>query len=152
MNDKPDFFDRMFASRALRWLQPLYVRYKGPLLYMLFGVGTTLISIGVFDLFTRVIPLDALVANVIAWVLAVLFAFVTNRTWVFSGAAQGSFARQMLDFYLGRAATLGLEELILLVFVKKLQLQPLIVKVAGQVVIVVLNYVISKLFVFRKKS
>ena len=150
MNEKPDIFDRIFSSKALRFLQPLYTRYKKPLLYMFFGLITTLISIGTFDLFTRVIPWDALVANVIAWLASVFFAFITSRNWVFVEAARGSFGRQMLGFYLGRAATLLLEELILLVFVTWLKCSPLIIKLICQVVIVTLNYIISKLFVFKK--
>ena len=150
MNEKPDIFDRIFSSKALRFLQPLYTRYKKPLLYMFFGLLTTLISIGTFDLFTRVIPWDALAANVIAWLASVFFAFITSRKWVFVEAARGSFGRQMFNFYLGRAMTLLLEELILLVFVTWLKCNPLVIKLICQVVIVALNYIISKLFVFKK--
>lgn len=152
MENKKDIFDRIFSARLLRFARPVYTRYKEQLLYLFFGALTTVISIGVFALFTKVIPCDELVANILSWILAVLFAFLTNRTWVFQSAAGESFGKQMVSFYLGRVATLLIEEALLLVFVKWLLWDGMIVKIAAQVIIVVLNYVISKLFIFKKAA
>ena len=146
-----DIFDRIMEWRVLRPFRPFYKKYKEQLLYLLFGGLTTVVSIGVFALFTEAIPLDELVANILSWIFAVLFAFVTNRTWVFQGAKTENLWKQMLTFYAGRLATLLVEELMLLVLVKWLLLNAMAVKLAAQVVIVILNYVISKLFIFRKQ-
>ena len=150
MEEKKDMFDRLFSIRPLRTFQPVYQKYKEQLLYVFFGGLTTVISIAVFSLFTLVIPCDELIANLISWIVAVLFAFLTNRTWVFQTDAKQSFAKQMVSFYLGRVATLGMEELILLIFVKILSMNAVPVKIGAQIVVLVLNYVISKLIVFRK--
>lgn len=152
MENKKDIFDRIFSARLLRFAQPAYTKYKEQLLYLFFGALTTVISIAVFALFTEVIPCDELVANILSWILAVLFAFLTNRTWVFQSAAGKRFGKQMVSFYLGRVATLLIEEALLLVFVKWLLWDGMIVKIAAQVIIVVLNYVISKLFIFKKAA
>ena len=97
--------------------------------------------------------LDALIANVISWIFAVLFAFFTNRRWVFDGKsedAKGLWA-QMVSFFGGRLFTLAVEEAILAVFVTWLGFDGVIVKVVAQVVVIVLNYFISKFWVFKKK-
>ena len=149
MPRKPDIFDRLFSLKCFRFVQPFYEKYKEQLLYLFFGALTTVVSLGRFALFTKVIPCDELLANVISWLLAVLFAFLTNRTWVFQSDAQENFPKQMLSFYLGRVATLLMEEALLLIFVKVLHWDAMLVKLAAQILIVIANYVISKLFIFK---
>jgi len=152
MKDKKDIFDRIFSIKFLRFAQPFYTKYREQLLYLFFGALTTIISIVVFALFTKVIPCDELIANIISWILAVLFAFLTNRIWVFQTVTKNGFGKQLVSFYLGRVTTLLVEEIIFLVFVKWLLLDAMLIKVIAQVIIIVLNYVISKLFVFKKSA
>ena len=153
MDGKKDIFDRLMGLKLLRPLWPFYVKYKEPLLYLFFGGLTTLISIFVFWLFNGPFGLNELVANLISWVLAVLFAFLTNKTWVFSSPNQEkSFFALMLSFYVGRLLTLGVEELLLFVFITWLGFNSMVVKILAQIVVIVLNYVISKLLVFRDKG
>ena len=151
--EKKDIFDKIMSLKIFSFINPFYKKYKEALLYLFFGVLTTLINIVVFYLFTEIITLDELVANIIAWIIAVLFAYVTNRIWVFSShcATKAAFLKEILSFYGGRIFTLLVEEGILLIFIKLLSLNSLAVKIVAQVVIIVLNYVISKLFVFKKK-
>ena len=152
--EKKDIFDKIMSLKIFSSLNPFYKKHKEALLYLFFGVLTTLINVIVFYLFTKIIPFDELIANVIAWIIAVLFAYVTNRTWVFSSHSEtrGGVVREILSFYGGRVFTLLVEEGILLVFIKLLSLNALAVKIIAQIVIIVLNYVISKLFVFRKRD
>lgn len=150
MQHKPDIFDRLFSVKPLRFAQPFYKKYKEQLLYLFFGALTTLVSIGSFAVFTEVIPCDELIANVISWVLAVLFAFLTNRTWVFQAGQKDRFWPQLFSFSLGRVATLLMEEAMLLILVKWLLWDAMLVKLAAQILIVIANYGISKLFVFKK--
>ena len=151
---KPDIFDRMMALPVLRIFEPFYRKHKEVLLYLFFGGLTTVISIASFALFYQLLGLNELIANILSWILAVLFAFFTNRTWVFAAPTSGAgeFLRQMAAFFGGRLATLAAEELILLVFVTWLALPAVPVKIVAQVVVIVLNYVISKVFVFRSKN
>ena len=153
MDEKKDIFDRLMGLRPFRPLWPFYVKYKEPLLYLFFGGLTTLISIFVFWLFNSPLGLNELVANLISWLLAVLFAFLTNKTWVFqSGGQEKGFLSLMLSFYAGRLVTLGVEELLLLVFITWLGFNSMAVKIVAQIVVIILNYVISKLLVFRNKG
>ncbi len=97
--------------------------------------------------------INELIANVMSWVLAVLFAFATNRVWVFQAPTHTitEFLKQMLSFFGGRVVTLVIEEIILLVFITWLGFNSMVVKVIAQVIVIVLNYVISKFLFFQKK-
>ena len=81
-----------------------------------------------------------------------MFSFYTNRIWVFQASTNSisGFLKQMVSFYSGRVATLIIEEIISFIFITYLQYNSMVVKIIAQVVVVILNYVISKLWVFRK--
>ena len=147
---KDDVFDRLMRLPVLRIFEPFYKKHKEVLLYLLFGGLTTLVSIASFALFIA-LGINELIANVPSWILAVLFAYVTNRTWVFSSEAdtKGAVIREMASFFGGRLATLLVEEALLAVFITWLGLPEMWVKVAAQIVVIVLNYVVSKFFVFK---
>lgn len=70
-------------------INKLYLKYKSFILYVFFGVCTTLVNIAVYTACARGLELAAIVSTVIAWIAAVLFAYVTNRRWVFESNKQG---------------------------------------------------------------
>lgn len=149
MEKQEDIFDRIMALPLLSKFAPFYKRHKSVLLYLLFGGLTTVVSIGTYALFLPVV--SPLIANIFSWVAAVTFAYVTNRTWVFASKEKGlAIIQEAFAFYGGRVFTLGLEEVVLYVFITLLFFPPLTVKVFAQVIVLILNYVISKLFVFNK--
>ena len=147
-----DIFDRVMSLPLLRLLFPFYSAHKEALLYLFFGGVTTLIDFFAFYLFESVFSLHELLANVLAWFLAVLTAYLTNRVWVFHSEAHGAgdYAREVLSFFASRVATLLFAEGVILVFVTWLSLPALPVKIVSSVFVVILNYVLSKLLVFRK--
>lgn len=151
MEKRPDIFDRLMHLPGLRLLEPFYKKYKEMLLYLFFGGIAFFLNIGLFALFNEILGIGELIANVICWVICVLFQFFTNRTWVFDGHVDSAeaFWKQMASFFGGRIFTLVVEEIILGVFITWLGFNSMIVKVTAQVVVIVLNYVISKWFVFR---
>lgn len=154
MNDnKPraDLFDRLFSLPVLKWAAPVFSRHREGLLYLFFGVLTTAVSWGSFYLFHYPLALDELLANLLSWIAAVLFAFFTNRKWVFRTHGVG-VAREMLLFFGARLGTLLFEEAVIFVFVTTLAYHAMVVKMLGNIVVLILNYILSKLLVFRKKK
>ncbi len=149
-----DIFDRIVSVSWLRWFRPWFYRYRGMWLYALFGLGTVLINMFVYSLYTEWIDLGVLLANAIAWIFATLFAFFTNRRWVFVSHAVGVFAffLQMGSFCLGRFMTLLVEEAMLYFMVEVQGLPNMIVKFFSQVTVIALNYGISKWIVFRRRK
>lgn len=151
---KEDIFDRMMRLPILRIFQPFYQKHKEVLMYLFFGGLAFFLNIFLFMAIDRFFPIGELVNNVICWVVCVLFQYVTNRTWVFDGHVNGvgEFLRQIGSFFGGRVFTLAVEELLLAVFITWLKFPTTPVKLAAQAVVIVLNYVISKLLVFRKQK
>lgn len=149
-SSRKDIFDRIIGLPLLNRLEPFYRAHKEVLLYLFFGGLTFIVSISTYAAFIRLFKADALVANVFSWILAVVFAYITNRIWVFDSKVRGGEAmlKEAGRFVSGRIATLVVEEIILLVFVKWLHFDSLAVKVVAQAVIILLNYIISKLWVF----
>lgn len=150
---REDIFDRLMRLPLLRVFYPFYEKHKSGLLYLFFGAVTTLVNFVVYAICAYLLSIDELVANVVAWVLAVLVAYVTNRIWVFRSSAVGALPifLEIVKFAGGRVGTLLLEELILFVFVTKLSLFDIAVKAVAAVLVVLLNFVIGKWFVFREK-
>lgn len=154
MERKKDIFDKLMELPGLRYFQPLYEKHREVLLYIFFGGLTFLVSIFTFALFNVAMGMNELIANVLSWIIAVLFAFFTNRIWVFAAPTStfAEFVSQMAAFFGGRLVTLVIEEVILLVFITLLGFDSMVVKVAAQVIVIVLNYVISKLVIFKKSE
>lgn len=146
--DRQDIFDRLMRLPGLRVFEPFYRKFKEQLLYLFFGVLTTLVNLIVFYFTTRRLP--PLGANVIAWIAGVLFAYVTNRTWVFRSSNTG-ILREFLSFCGGRVVTLLLEEVVLWGGISLLRFNTMIVKIIAQILVIVGNYVVSKWFVFKEK-
>ena len=148
---KKDIFDRIMEWKFLRVFNPFYKKYKEVLLYLFFGGLTTVISIGSYAFFNIGMHIDPMIANIFSWILAVLFAYVTNRIWVFTNVANDlkGIVQEIISFFGGRVATLLMEEGILYIGIKLLGMNSILIKVLAQVLVVIANYIISKLFVFK---
>ena len=143
----------------LERLKTLLKTYREQILYLIFGVLTTLVDFSVSFLLYRFwvdasdLPSVALhAADTLAWAAAVTFAFVTNRIWVFESTKKGflPIAGELVGFAGGRVATLLLQEGAMALFVTILGGNKYLFRLLIAVAVVVLNYVISKLWVFRK--
>ena len=150
-SEPKDIFDRIMSFRGLNRFYEIYAKYKSVLLYIFFGGLTTVISIASFAVCDFVFNINELIANVISWICAVTFACVTNRIWVFRSRTKGKeIITEVISFFSGRLLTLGVEQVIVLVFITILHFNPFIVKVTAQFAVLILNYFISKLIVFKK--
>ena len=148
--EKKNIFDKIMALPILNILEPFYKKNKEMLLYLLFGGLSFIVSIASYVFFDVILAMNELVANVLSWILTVSFAYVTNKIWVFDAPTHTmeAFIKQLVSFFGGRVATLMIEEIILLVFVTWLAFPSVPVKIVAQVIVIVLNYVISKVFIF----
>ncbi len=127
-------------------------RHTGVVLYLVFGGLTTLVNIVAYWACSRVLELETITGTVIAWVLAVLFAYLTNRTWVFGSYAHGigQILLEAFAFFSCRLTT-GLADLgMMWLFVVVLEFNDLAIKVIANVMVIVMNYLASKFIIFRK--
>jgi putative flippase GtrA len=132
----------------------LYKKYREIFWYLVFGVLTTLVNIGAYWLFAHPLGLGTLASNVFAWLLSVLFAFFTNKLIVFEsrGNGFGRFMWEILTFFGARALTGLLDTAIMVVFVDMLHLNDIAVKIASNIIVIILNYIVSKFVIFAKKK
>lgn len=135
-------------------LRALVLKYKGIILYLSFGVLTTVVSLGLYYLFQEVLCYSATVSNVISWVGAVLFAFLTNKPFVFGSHdwSLETLIPELTKFVGGRLASGLFETVFLFITVDLLSLHSMLMKLIASIFVVIANYVISKLFVFRNKN
>ncbi|EQH68431.1 GtrA family protein, partial [Clostridioides difficile] len=126
--------------------------YKETILYLFFGAFTTLVNIVSYLFFTRVILFNFMVANALAWILAVLFAYVTNKFFVFeSKRIEIKFLfKEFLSFVSFRLLSGVVEMLIMYVMIDLLFVNDVIVKIFTNIVVIVLNYLFSKMIIFKK--
>lgn len=122
--------------------------------YLFFGVLTTVVNYLVYFPCHNWLELSSSVSNVIAWIVAVAFAFLTNKPFVFKSMDWSAkvVLPELVKFVGSRAGSGALETVILLIFVDGLGWEGNIMKIIVSVVVVILNYVSSKLLVFRKKA
>lgn len=133
----------------------LFNKYKEVIMYLIFGVLTTIVSLVSYYLLTLTIlnpdnGIQLLIANVISWILSVAFAYITNRKYVFE-SKNNNYFQEITSFVGGRVITLLMDVLIMFVFVTVLHFNDKLFKLVSQFVVIVANYVISKLFVFKKQ-
>ena len=127
---------------------------KEVILYVVFGVLTTVVSlvtyyicVGTFLNAENAIQLQ--IANIIAWIVSVAFAYITNRKFVFESTNKNKLG-EATKFVTSRIATLLMDMLIMFLGVTLLKLNDGIIKIISQVIVIVANYVFSKIFVFKK--
>ena len=148
-------------------MKKLFVKYKEIIMYLIFGVLTTVVSWGSYALFEILLGTFILnsivlssVANVLSWIVAVLFAYITNKLWVFeSKSFKASVVGKELATFVGSRLVTGVLEwagvpLLMLIGLNQpiLGIEGMVAKVIVSVVVVILNYILSKLFVFKKKK
>ena len=124
------------------------------ILYGIFGVLTTLINIGSFHLMTEFGHINEDLANNIAIVLAVLFAYFVNKDLVFHSEAEG-FGEKLIEFcryILGRLLTMAIESIGGSLLFRYCPIPPIVSKCLITIVVIILNFFISKFFAFKRKK
>lgn len=127
----------------------LYYKYREAINYLFWGFASFLFNMGMFYLLSRVYGVNALTANIIAWIFCVIFVYITNRLFVFESKNE-KILIEFLRFISARVGTLLLEELILFTGITVLHRDEMLVKLTGQIFVIGSNYVLSKLWIFRK--
>lgn len=132
----------------------IYKKYKEVINYLIVGGLTTVLSLGtyyicVYTFLNPENPLELQIANIIAWIVGVVFAYFTNRKFVFESKEKNKI-KESAKFVGSRLTTLVLDMLIMWLGVTILCFNDKIMKIISQILVIVGNYVISKFFVFKK--
>ncbi len=121
--------------------------------YLLFGGLSTLVNVGVFYVSFEKLGISNVPSVIIAWLFAVIFAFITNKIWVFGSKSfeRKTFVREAVSFFGCRILTGLLDVFIMYLSVDVFNLNAIVWKVISNLIVIVLNYIASKLLIFRKK-
>ena len=132
----------------------LALRYKELLLYVIFGGLTTLVNILTYLLCTKLLHVALVPANLTAWILSVLFAYVTNKLFVFESKAWSGrlLLREFVSFVGARIVSGLFDMAFLYVTVEYFHIWDVPMKIVSNILVIVMNFVFSKLIVFRKKE
>lgn len=129
----------------------IFKKHRETILYLFFGAFTTLINIISYLFFTRVILFNFMIANALSWIIAVLFAYVTNKFFVFkSMRVEIIFLfKEFLSFLNFRLLSGIIEMVIMYIMIDLLFVNDVIVKVITNIIVIILNYLFSKMIIFK---
>lgn len=135
-------------------IKELYKKYREIINYIIVGGLTTVVSLLTYYLCVLIfldptIPLELQIANVISWICAVTFAYIANRIFVFESKST-DYVKEISSFVGARVLTLLMDMFIMFIIVTVLKGNDKIAKLVVQVIVTVLNYIFSKVFVFKK--
>lgn len=152
----------------MKMIKALMEKYRELIVYVLFGLCNTVVNLGCFKLLNMALGEEKyLISNAIAWFITVCFAYVTNKIWVFESKSWEPkvFFKEVTSFFAARVLSFLVEEFGLFFFVDTLNFREYSVnifffEISGEMIskavlavfVVVLNYVFSKMFIFKKKD
>lgn len=139
-------------KKLWNWGWGIYRQYKEVWNYLIFGFLAFVVNYVAYALCAKVLNIDYLVSTVISWVVAVAFAYWTNRTFVFESKVvdKAGVLKEVSSFVGARVVTGVLELVLMYVFVDMMVMNDLIAKAICQFLVIVSNYVFSKLWIFKK--
>lgn len=126
---------------------------KETILYIIFGVLTTIVNLISYYLFSNIISINYLISNTISWIISVLFAYITNKFYVFNSkdTSKDIIIKEFIKFVNCRLTSGIIEMILLFLLVDMLAVNDIISKLVIGVIVVILNFIFSKLFVFKKQ-
>ena len=153
VNNKPQFaiFDLIVSLPIIRIVKPLYEWKKAFWIYCFLGMISTVSNYIFAVVLTDSFHIYGTISNIIAWLLSTLISFVLFR-YLYFDRTNNSFINELIKFASARIFTLGVEELSILIFVDILHIDIKIIKLILIPVTAILNYFISKIFVFKNKE
>ena len=136
----------------MEMLQTLFAKFVNyeTISYLIVGVLTTVVSIAVFAACHRRLEFGTVLSNIISWIAAVAFAYVGNKIFVFQSPswALAVIVPELLGFVSARLLTLGFDVVFVYITVEKLHWNDIVSKTCSNVVVMIVNYIASKLFIF----
>lgn len=132
----------------------LFKKHRVVILYLFFGGCTTAVNFVAYYLLYDVLGVQNVPSTAIAWFAAVLFAYITNKIWVFENRcfAAKHLLRESLSFFAARAATGAIDIGIMYLFVDVLHFNALVMKILSNIIVVILNYFFSKFWIFKQNK
>ena len=154
MIDKIEEFGlRILEKIHLKILADWYRSHQEGMRYLIFGALTTLVNIVAYSILYYAFHINNATSNIIAWIIGATFAYITNKLYVFNSKVNTKIEllKEILYFYGCRLLTLVIDEAIMIVTVDKFGWNALLMKIIANIIVIILNFVFSKILIFKKK-
>lgn len=143
--------------KSINWkiIKGLYLEYKEVINYLIFGVLAMIVNFVSYYIFAKMLNLDEVISSGLSWFCSVLFAYITNKLFVFESKTDTlkAFFIEMISFFLARIISGALCDVgTFALMVKVFHINDIFSKIVTQVMVVIVNYLFSKLIIFRKKK
>lgn len=132
----------------------MWKKHEEAMNYLFWGGVAFVLSVVLFYIFANTMDLYEQIANTLSWIICVIFTYLTNRFFVFKSKTRGirKIGKEFTEFITARILTLVMENTILFVMIDLLTVNNMIAKFIGQFVVIVSNYILSKLWIFKKEK
>lgn len=149
-----EFFLKIFEKIGLKKFVEWYRAHKEGMRYLVFGGLAFILSIAIFSICKNLCNISTIPSNVISWIITVLFAYITNKLFVFYSKVDclKNLVKEILYFFGARVFTLVVENAILKITVDYYELNSILMKMISNILVIILNFVFSKLFIFNKND
>ena len=154
MIDKIEEFGLKILEKIhLKILADWYRSHQEGIRYLIFGALTTLVNIVAYSILYYAFHINNATSNIIAWIIGATFAYITNKLYVFNSKVNTKIEllKEILYFYGCRLLTLVIDEAIMIVTVDKFGWNALLMKIIANIIVIILNFVFSKILIFKKK-
>ena len=154
MIDKIEGFALNILERInLKDLANWYKKHKVGMRYLIFGALTTLVNIVAYAILYYALHISNATSNVIAWILGATFAYITNKLYVFDSkvSTKKELLKEIIYFYICRLLTLAIDEAIMIITVDNWAWNALLMKIVANIIVIILNFIFSKILIFKKK-
>lgn len=154
MIDKIEEFGLKILEKIhLKILADWYRNHQEGMRYLIFGALTTLVNIVAYSILYYAFHINNATSNIIAWIIGATFAYITNKLYVFNSKVNTKIEllKEILYFYGCRLLTLVIDEAIMIVTVDKFGWNALLMKIIANIIVIILNFVFSKILIFKKK-
>lgn len=139
----------------IKFIKNIYIKYKEIINYLICGGLSTVVNFVSYYIFARVFKIDEVVSSSLSWVAAVIFAYIVNKIFVFESKTNGmkGLLKEFISFIACRIISgITCDVGTFALMVKVMHINDIVSKIVTQVMVIVLNYVFSKLIIFKKKK
>ncbi|MBR0427973.1 MAG: GtrA family protein [Clostridia bacterium] len=149
-----EFCLKILEKIHLKKLADWYRKHKEGMRYLIFGALTTIVNIIAYAVLYYLFHISNAVSNILAWIIGATFAYITNKLYVFNSKVntKKELLKELVYFYGCRLLTLAIDEGIMIVAVDKLGWNALLMKIIANIIVIILNFVFSKILIFKKQD
>ena len=149
-----EFCLKILEKIHFKKLADWYRKHQEGMRYLIFGALSTVVNFVSYALLYYIFHISNAVSNILAWVIAATFAYITNKLYVFNSKVNNKkeLLKEIVYFYGCRLLTLAIDEGIMIFAVDKLKWNGLLMKVIANIIVIILNFIFSKILIFKKQD